>query len=244
MRTRPPHRVLGALALILAGGVASGQTLDARGLMAAQVAPSPGDEAAARAAFERGVALAEQLQWSAAAEAFEESYRLYPRVATLRNLGLAHRALGRFTSAIDELGRFLAEGRPPERVRQQLHGLVDEMRVQLATLTVIPSVEGAVLALDGAPLAAREPRTADPGDHLIEATAPGYNRSAQTVRLARGERRRLELALQRSGGGVLSRWWLWTIVGVAVAGAATAAVLLLSEETPPDCGSLRLCLSP
>lgn len=242
MSSRPP--CLAALALTLFAGAASAQTLDARTLMGAQVAPPAGDEAAGRAAFERGVGLAEQLQWSAAAEAFEESYRRYPRVATLRNLGLAHRALGRFTSAIDELGRFLREGRPPEGVRQQLQGLIDDMRVQLATLTVIPSVEGASLALDGAPLRAREPRTADPGDHVLEATAEGYNPNAQTLRLARGERRELAVTLQRANGGLATRWWFWTIIGVAVAGATTAAVLLLSEETPPDCGTLQLCLSP
>lgn len=230
------------LALALSGGAASAQSLGA-GLLAAQVAPS-GDEAAARVAFERGVGLAEQLQWSAAAESFEESYRLYPRVATLRNLGLAHRALGRFTSAIDELSRFLAEGSAPEATRRQLQGLVDDMRVQLATLTVIPSVEGATLTLDGAPIAAREPRATDPGDHVLDARADGYVPSAQTVRLARGERRELPVTLQRSEGGLATRWWFWTIVGVAVAGATTAAVLLLSEETPPDCGSLQLCLSP
>lgn len=242
MRAIHTHRAV-ALALTLLAGGASAQTLDARTLMGAQVAPA-GDEAAGRAAFERGVGQAEQLQWSAAAESFEESYRLYPRVATLRNLGLAHRALGRFTSAIDELGRFLAEGLAPDEVRGQLQGLIDGMRVQLATLTVIPSVEGAALRLDGAAITAREPRTADPGDHVLEATAEGYNRNAQTLRLARGERRELAVTLQRTEGGVLTRWWFWTIIGVAVAGATTAAVLLLSEEAPPDCGTLQLCLSP
>jgi len=232
------------LALLLLGATGRAQSVDARGLLAAQVAPPAGDEAAGREAFERGVGLAEQLQWSEAAEAFEESYRRYPRVATLRNLGLAHRALGRFTSAIDELGRFLREARPAEGVRQQLQGLIDDMRVQLATLTVVPSVEGAALTLDGAALTAGEAREADPGDHVVGATADGYARAAQTVRLARGERRRVDLVLQRAEGGIASRWWFWTIVGVAVAGATTATVLLLSEEAPPNCGSLQLCLSP
>jgi tetratricopeptide (TPR) repeat protein len=240
MRTGPLPHASCALALLLLGASAGAQTLDARGLMTA----GTGDEAAGRAAFERGVGLAERLQWSEAAEAFEESYRRYPRAATLRNLGLAHRALGRFTSAIDELGRFLREANPAEGVRQQLQGLIDEMMVQLAVITVSPSVESATMAFDGVALEALEARAADPGDHVLSATADGYARTAQTVRLTRGEHRRMELVLQRADGGLASRWWFWTIVGVAVAGAATATVLLLSTEAPPNCGSLQLCLSP
>lgn len=244
MRPRRLHLVPGTLALLLLGAPALAQTVDAQESPATQGAPARGDEAAAREAFERGVGLAEQLQWSAAAEAFEESYRRYPRAATLRNLGLAHRALGRFTLAIDELRRFLREARPAEAVRQELRGLIEEMTVQLATLTVITSVPDVTITLDGAALAAGEPTAADPGDHVLDASAEGYTRSARTLHLTRGEHRRVELALQRSSGGVLSRWWFWTIVGVAVAGAATATVFALSETAPPDCGSLQLCLSP
>jgi tetratricopeptide (TPR) repeat protein len=240
MRPGLPHCASCALALLLGGAAVSAQPIVARAIV-----PGPvGDEAAGREAFERGVGLAEQLQWSAAAEAFEESYRRYPRAATLRNLGLAHRALGRFTSAIDELQRFVDEARPAEGVRQQVQGLIEDMRVQLATLTVTASVSGATLTLDGAPIGSDEPREADPGDHVLAASAEGYARAAQRLRLARGERRRVEVSLQRAEGGLATRWWFWTIVGVAVAGATTATVLLLSEEAPPNCGSLQLCLSP
>jgi hypothetical protein len=34
----------------------------------------------------------------------------------------------------------------------------------------------------------------------------------------------------RSGGGILGRWWFWTIAGVVVAGATVATVMALTAE--------------
>ena len=64
-----------------------------------------------------GVTAADQLRWSDAADAFDESYRLLPRPTTLKNLGLAHRALGRYSRAIDELQALSSGGNPEAGVR-------------------------------------------------------------------------------------------------------------------------------
>ncbi len=203
-----------------------------------------GDEQRARARFEAGVRLADSLQWSEAADAFEESYRLFPRPATLRNLALAHRALGRYMRAIDELERFVQEAHPEGDVAAQVNQIITEMRGQLATVTIVPSVTSAQLTLDNQPVRANEEIQTDPGNHVIAATASGYARTAQTLTLTRAESRRLDLRLERSGGGILSQWWFWTAVGVVVAGGAALTVVLLSHEEAPNCGSLNVCVSP
>jgi hypothetical protein len=221
----------------------------ARTLPAAPRAPEraaqvQGNPEASRAAFERGVRFADELAWQQAAEAFEESYRLYPRPGTLYNLGLAHRALGRYTRAIDELQRFLQEGSPSADVRAQVEQVIGEMRQNLAHLTITPSVANATITLDEQPVTAGEVIDTDPGNHVVSVTAPGFTRNAQTVTLARGETRQLDVQLERAGGGILSQWWLWTAVGVVVAGGVAASVVLLSHEAAPDCGLLNVCITP
>jgi tetratricopeptide (TPR) repeat protein len=207
---------------------------------------APADQQRARERFEQGVRYADALQWAEAADAFEESYRLFPRPATLRNLGLAHRALGRYTHAIQELQQFLEEGNPESDVAQQVHQIITDMRSELATVTVVPSVSSVQLTLDDQPVHANEEIQVDPGNHVVTGTAQGYARAAQTFTLHRSEQRRVELHLERTGGGgILSQWWFWTGVGVIVAGGvAVGAVVLLSHEAPPNCGTLNVCVSP
>ncbi|MEI8254892.1 MAG: hypothetical protein WCJ30_04390 [Deltaproteobacteria bacterium] len=203
------------------------------------------DAVRARERFESGVRFADSLQWSEAAEAFEESYRLLPRPGTLRNLGLAHRALGRYMRALEELQQFLAESSPTPDVRTQVGSIIGDMRAQLATLTIVPSVSGAQLTLDNQPVRANEEIQTDPGNHVIAATSAGYARAAQTLTLRRSESRRYELRLERAGGGFpLAPVLGGTIGGVVVVGLVVLSVVLLSHEAAPDCGTLHVCVSP
>jgi hypothetical protein len=202
-------------------------------------------EERARAMFDHGVELADRLQWAEAAEAFERSYAILPRPGTLRNLGLAHRALGRYTAAIHEIEQFLREGQADPALRTEMLGLITEMRGQLATLAVNPSASGATVTLDEQRVPPGQSIEADPGNHVVSVTAAGYLRNAQTVTLGRAEHRALDVRLERAaGGGILAQWWFWTIVGVVVAGGVATAIVLGSHEADPDCGTLHLCVMP
>ncbi len=203
------------------------------------------DAQRARERFEAGVRLADSLQWSEAADAFEESYRLLPRPGTLRNLGLAHRALGRYMRALEELRQFLAESAPTPDVNTQVTTIINDMRSQLATLTVVPSVSGAQLTLDNQPIHANEEIQTDPGTHVVTGTAPGHARAAQTLTLRRSEQRRFELRLERTGGGVPIGVVVGsTVGGILVVAGIVLAVVLLSHEEAPNCGSLNVCVNP
>lgn len=203
-------------------------------------------EERARQAFEEGIRYADELQWAQAAEAFERSYAILPRPSTLRNLGLAHRALGRYTLAIAELERFLQEGSPDAETRGEIEPLIGEMRAQLATITIHPSVPEAQVMLDERRVQAGEAITTDPGTHVVTVSANGYVRSAQTITLGRGENRQIDVRLERrgGGGGILAQWWFWTGVGVLAAGGVALGIVLGSREAEPDCGSLNICLTP
>ncbi|MEZ4391708.1 MAG: hypothetical protein R3A48_11475 [Polyangiales bacterium] len=234
-------------------------TLHAGGA-AAQTAP--GNASQARALFERGVTAADELRWADAEVAFSESYALAPRPATLRNLALAHRALGRYTLAIEAFERVLAEGRPHARVAREFRRLVTEMRGQLSSLIVETTPESARLRVDAQAVGAGEPITLDPGEHALVGEARGHERRTLRVTLAPGERRRVRLdllALRPAPAprpfeatppeasptpGLHTRWWFWTIVGTVVAGAVLTTVLLVDTPNDPGCGTLGACFTP
>ncbi|MDP3273769.1 MAG: PEGA domain-containing protein [Deltaproteobacteria bacterium] len=212
--------------------------------VSAVLAQSSDNANRARMRFEDGVRLANGLQWTQAAQAFEESYQLFPRVNTLFNLGLAHRALGRYTRAIDELERFVREGEPSAAERAQVSSALDEMRGRLAHLTIVPSVDGARITMDNEPVESTTDLTVDPGNHVIEVTAQGHTRNAQTISLSPSETRTLNVRLER-GGGVPVGAVVGIIAGVVAAGVVTGILIWqLSGEEMAYCGTLEQCISP
>ena len=49
--------------------------------------------------------------------------------------------------------------------------------------------------------------------------------------IAPGERKELSLVLVAKKGGITSRWWFWTGLGVVAAGGATIAAVLIATST-------------
>jgi hypothetical protein len=210
----------------------------------AVLAQSSDAQSRARARFEDGRRFAVQLEWAQAAQAFEESYQLFPRPNTLFNLGLAHRALGQYLKAIEELERFLQEGAPTPAERVEVSEALDSMRGRLAHLTVAPSVENARITVDGNAVEPNTDVTLDPGNHVVEVTAQGHVRNAQTITLRQSESRRLDVRMERGGG--ISVGAVVGIVAGVVAVGVTAVVLgvVLSREEDPYCGTLNYCIMP
>jgi hypothetical protein len=210
----------------------------------AVLAQSGDAQTRARARFDDGRRYASQLEWAQAAQAFEESYQLFPRPNTLFNLGLAHRALGQYLKAIDELERFLQEGTPTPEERTEVSDALDLMRGRLAHLTVAPSIENSRIAIDGR---AAEPNTdvvLDPGNHTVEVTAQGHVRNAQTITLRQSESRRLDVRMER-GGGISTGAVIGIVSGVVVAGVVAGILIWqLSGEEKPYCGTLNYCIMP
>jgi len=150
--------------------------------------------AEARQLFERGVELFSEENYPAALVAFQSSYELRESPVVLFNIAMCQRAIFRFPDAIDSFREYLrrwGEDVGRER-RDEVEELVGEMNAQLLLLTVNVSVTGAEVLLDGelvgsAPLS--EPLRLGPGEHVVEARAPGHDsaRTELTV-TGRGER--------------------------------------------------------
>ena len=76
-----------------------------------------------------------------------------------------------------------------------------------------------------------------PGTHAVEARAAGYLAQTQTIDVKAGQTSALEFGLKlvpppdiKEDKSILSRWWFWTAIGVAVVGGVSSSVLL-SQDT-------------
>ena len=142
--------------------------------------------AEARRLFERGVELFSEESYPAALASFESSYALRESPVVLFNIAMCQRALFRFPDAIDSFREYLrrwGEGADRER-RDEIAQLIEAMGAQLLLLSVNVSITDAEIMVDGelvgrTPLA--EPLRLGPGEHVVEARAPGYEATREVV---------------------------------------------------------------
>ncbi len=148
----------------------------------------PRDPAAAEALFDEARQLMKDGRYARACGLFEASQRLDPGVGTLLNLGDCLETLGRFASAwarFREAASAALSAGQTER-EQIARGRAATLEGKLARLVVrVP--EGAVepqLVKDGVPMDRAAWGSAvplDPGEHALEATAPGKKTWRRTI---------------------------------------------------------------
>ncbi|UJR79577.1 PEGA domain-containing protein [Sandaracinus amylolyticus] len=167
-----------AITLVLALAVAS--SAHAQDAPATDTAPSTDElrTLEARTLFEQGVRASRDERWAEALDAFRRSRALVARPSTLFNIAIALDRLGRLRAAIAAIDEYLATSDPvaDEVDRREAMRLRVDAEARLARITVRVDPDDATVALDGAPLEGGAERTtiADPGDHVVVVSAPGY----------------------------------------------------------------------
>jgi hypothetical protein len=140
--------------------------------------------------------------------------------------------------ALDALaqGRFVRVAAAAYRARTTSEGQVGAPApTGVAPYTVTTKPADARLLLDGA-VTQRGKGDVLPlslGTHLLEVRAEGYRSAARDLRVSDSSPRRLDIALlplvespAREAVPLRKKWWLWTTLGVVVAGGVTAGLLL------------------
>ncbi len=146
-----------------------------------------------RAAFRRGVTLAQGGDYARARDAFVEAYKLFAHPSILLNLGIARWKTGELAAAEQDLVRFLSDdgGASAEDVASARSAL-SHARAGLGTLRVriAPSSARARATLDGQPLALVPGEFVEVravlGEHQVDAEADGYAPKRQPVTVATG----------------------------------------------------------
>jgi hypothetical protein len=164
--------------------------------------PSAADKREARKHFARALELIEDGQLAGALLEFQRSYELKPHFAVLYNIGMAHTYLGQPVEAADALERYLAEGGSAikARRRKEVTTEIEWQKARIAMLTIAATPAEATLKVDGQAVAAAAASTGlrvAIGEHVIAASADGYEPAETRVTVAAGDRRAISLVLAK-----------------------------------------------
>ena len=165
---------------------------------AAALAQTPQDKAASVVLFNEGRALMEQGKVAEACARFEAASALAPGAGIHLNLGDCYERLGRTASA---WGEFRSATLIADRIGDQAKGKLARARMKaieprLSRLTLTlpagPPVAGLEVRRDGAvvprPVLGTEV-TLDPGEHVVEASAPGHKTWSAHLQVQPAERK-------------------------------------------------------
>ncbi|HKO95152.1 MAG TPA: hypothetical protein VJU61_28550, partial [Polyangiaceae bacterium] len=178
---------------------------------------------------------------------------------TLRGLGVADFELRRYVDAVRFLQQALdsdvkaLEGSLRQETQTLLtraQGYVGTLRLSLVPADMAVAVDG----LKTTPSADGE-LMLEIGDHVLECSATGYVSERRAFRIRGGQAEELEVRLtsaqlataakpargpvapapvdredRPTATPVYKRWWLWTVVGLVVAGAAAGVAVALTRE--------------
>ncbi|MFO7181306.1 MAG: hypothetical protein DIU78_021570 [Pseudomonadota bacterium] len=176
---------------------------------AAQEDKSAAETAAARALAIEGLKLARAGHCAEAIDKLERAQELYPSPVVLGRLGECHITLGRVVEGTEMLRKMLREPMPPnaspavEQAYERAQSVLNSAKSRIASLTITvqaPSDANVTVTVDGKPvppavLGVEFP--ANPGEHIVEASAPGFFKASARVTLTSGEKETVPLELRR-----------------------------------------------
>jgi hypothetical protein len=226
---------------------------------AAPSAASAEEASGAPAGYEPAITNAlhefELANYAEARSGFREAHRLYPNARTLRALGMVEFELKNYTEAVEYLRQALdsQERRLSDTQRAGAEQLLARARSYVGRYSVSVRPPNARLLLDGSapPLDASGALVLPVGDHTLEVEADGHRPLRRQLHVVGGEDESLDVLLiplpTASSEGpkpdapasahtpVYKKWWLWTTIGVVVAGGiATGLVLGLRKSEPGE----------
>jgi hypothetical protein len=242
--------------------------------------PSPADIAAARSLGQEGVKLADAGNCAEAIDRLTRAEKIFHAPTTLGRLGECQVQIGKLIEGTENLNRVvrepLASTAPPAFVAAQERAgrVLAEAKPKIAKLRIAvngPPNVPVTVTVDGehvprANLEANRPM--DPGEHVVEATSPGYTKASAKVHLAEGAAESVTLSLEAApppvgvapvpvpvtpdtpsdGGGHRRRVPAFVALGVGAAGVGIGAVfgiMALGKKSDLDgaCTAGKICPS-
>jgi hypothetical protein len=174
-------------------------------LLGAPTAHAEDTKAKASEHFEKGVALFKNQDFTAALVEFEAAYEAQPHFAVRYNVAICLYKLKRYGDAADQIQRYLSEGgdRIPADKKKEIEEIYAELESLVGSLTVLSSVAGARVLVNGEPrdrIPMLFPLKLDVGEYEIEISAEGYESHVADIKLPGGEDVVIEVDLVKIGG--------------------------------------------
>ena len=187
---------VGSLALSLYGAPA-----------VAQNEASSADTAAARELAIEGLKLADAGHCAQAIDKLFRAEKLRHSPIVLGRLGECQIEEGKIVDGTEDLQRLLHEPVPTNapanlvKARERAQAALDAAKPKIAMLliSVRGATDGVTVTIDGQPVPAlllERDRPTDPGEHVVEASAPGYFKSTRRLTLGAGEKQEVALRLR------------------------------------------------
>ncbi len=188
-----PRASLPPLAALLGPALALTSSLCLSRAAAQTPSVQASSENVAQTLFEQGRQLMEQGRYAEACPKFEESQRLDPASGTLLNLGDCYEHAGRLATAwtkfMDAAASAERAGKAVRATEAQNRAGALQARLSKLVITAASNkLPGLQIRLDGTPVPATQWGTAtpaDPGEHTIDASAPGRQAFRTSVQLSR-----------------------------------------------------------
>jgi tetratricopeptide (TPR) repeat protein len=244
-------RRVGLTALLLAAVPASARAGEAEPAAAA----SPERATEAEQHFQRGVKLFDDGDYKLALVEFQRSYELVPVYRVLYNIGSVEFQLGRYANARRTLTRYLEAGgdKIPDKRRADVLQDLEALKIRTAQLRLVVDVPGADVLLDGEPIG-RSPladrQLVDAGAHRLEVRKNGFATATESVTLAGGDDRTVDVHLTpaptdaaprvvevRDAPGLGPVWIGWALT--AALGVATVATLVAWQNADAELTDLK-----
>lgn len=166
------------------------------------------DTAAARALAIEGVKLADAGKCADAIDKLSRAEKLHHAPIVLGRLGECQIAEGKIIDGTENLRRVVREPLPPNasaalsKARDRAQAVLEANKGKIPTVVV--SVSGGprdgtmIVTFDGKPLPSAlldAERPTDPGEHVVEGTAPGFSKASARVVVGLGEKQTVTLKL-------------------------------------------------
>lgn len=168
---------------------------------------SAAETAAARALAVDGLKLARAGNCTEAVPKLERAEKLYHSTVVASRLGECYVDVGRLVEGTEVLRKVLRDPQPSEpgsalvKALERAQRVLDAAMPRIAGLTIkLANIPDVSIKVDGSVVASALLDTeipSDPGEHTVEASAPGYLTSTTRVSVAAGERRSVTLTLTR-----------------------------------------------
>jgi hypothetical protein len=183
----------------------------------AQEEPSSADTAAARGLAVEGLKLAEAGKCPEAIDKLARAEKLHHSAIVQGRLGECQIATGKLVDGTENLRKVLREPVPSNpspalvKAREHAQTALDGAKPKIAFLMI--SVKGpkeisaATVTVDGEsvpPALLDADRPTDPGEHVIEATAPGYLKASARVSVKEAERKAVSVRLDADPNAVVA----------------------------------------
>lgn len=175
---------------------------------------SAAETAAARALAVEGLKLAQANNCVDAVPKLERAEKLYHSAVVASRLGECYVSVGRLVEGTEVLRKVLREPQPADappglaKAMDRAQRVLDTAKPRIAGLTIkVAAVADMRVKIDGnlLPSALLESEVpTDPGEHSVEATAPGFLKASARISVGDGEKKSVTLTLARDPNAVVT----------------------------------------